>query len=370
MQKLASQFDLNKNPNGSPNATATDAPVTEIEISDEVGTVLHLLDTYNKTLFDLDTRPLRKTREEIDGLIRAVVENSPLKTDAYLFRIRQFFSSYRIEESAYVQKSFDEFRSIIWSLVDQLSDDFDSDKKEDLEVRGCLDQLREAVESNSVTEIKATSLEFINKYNQVQAAREKRQSKRTESIKKNLDSVKAQLVDVATSAVTDHLTGALNRKAFDENLRKTRTVSQLSNEPVCLLLMDIDHFKRVNDTYGHDVGDFVIQECVRVLKETFSRPEDSVARVGGEEFGVILPGLNLDQVVPKAEAALERFRQETYVKDEMKLNFTVSMGLSQWMSDETVGIWYKRTDQALYASKHNGRNRLTMAPRQLIRTVA
>lgn len=363
MQKLVSQLEVSKSATGASNFDSSLA-------SEELGTVIHMLDTYSKLAFDIENKDVRKTREEFDLLLRQLVNGQPQQLNDSLFSVRQFFNSYRIEETRYVQKSFDDFRSIVWSLVDQLSEDLRDDRKEDQELGDCLEKLREAVEANDVPDIKTESLNFISKYTQIHAGRQKRKNKRAENVKKNLNSVKKQLLEANDNLHRDHLSGAHNRKSFDEQLKQASNLSQMSDTPCSLLLIDIDHFKKINDSYGHDIGDFVIQECVRVLQEVFDDEGAIVARVGGEEFAVLLPNTNLDQTCFKAHRALERFRKESYVKEDMKLTFTVSMGVSQISQNETVDHWYKRTDQALYASKHNGRNQITQAPKQLIRTVA
>ena len=98
------------------------------------------------------------------------------------------------------------------------------------------------------------------------------------------------------------------------------------------------------------------------MKNLFHRPSDFVARVGGEEFAVVLPEYAIEHAVIKAEEALARIRKEVYVTGEHKLSFTVSMGIAQLVDGETIESWTKRADQALYSSKQTGRNRFTVAP--------
>jgi diguanylate cyclase len=365
MQKLVSQLEVQAHAKNS--KTVSDS---SSEISDEIGTVLQIIDQYSKTTFDLENRPQRQTREMFDKVTRNLITTTPQTLEKNLFEIRQNFSSYRIEESAYVQKSIDELRNIIWNLVDQMGEDFNQDRNEDFEIKECLEKLREAVEAQSVVEIKSYSQVFIEKYTSIQSKRQLRKSKRASTVRKNLSSVKKQLIEAQDSLHVDHLTQAFNRKFFEDKLKQAWSLNQAADSSAYLLMLDIDHFKKINDSYGHDVGDFVIQECVRVLKEVFNREQDYVCRIGGEEFAVIISGANFEYAKIKAEAALQKFRTETYVKEDMRLNFTVSMGIGELMQNEPTETWLKRTDQALYGSKHNGRNRITIAPKHLIRTVA
>lgn len=269
-----------------------------------------------------------------------------------------------------MQKTFDEFRNIIWELVDHLSHDVQAEENEDLHLNENLGLLREAVELNSVEQIKAQSRLFIDQYIKTQKNKDERKTKRMDKFKKNLSTVKKQLIDANNSLKQDHLTKAFNRRSFDEQMKNYWNMFQLNKQPVSLIAFDIDYFKRINDTFGHAMGDFILIECVKLLKECFSRDQDIVARVGGEEFAIILPDYQVEHAVKKAEAVLARIRKETFVDQDVKVNFTASMGIAQLLPNETVEHWMKRADAALYDSKKSGRDRFTVASNVLLTTVA
>jgi diguanylate cyclase (GGDEF)-like protein len=180
-------------------------------------------------------------------------------------------------------------------------------------------------------------------------------------MKKNLSSVKKQLMEANRNMRVDHLTSAFNRKSFDEQMKKHLQMATLSLTPVSVIILDIDFFKKINDAYGHDIGDYVLKECVKMLKEVFHRDDDFVARIGGEEFAVILPNFAAEHTLVKAEEALNKIRKEVFVHGELKIHFTVSMGIAQWIHNETVDQWIKRADSALYQSKQTGRNKYTLS---------
>lgn len=354
MEKLTSQLDLDTSEDGNGQTPKTSG------MTEDRATLIYLIDTYTKNLLEMDQHPVRKVRETFDNFVREIVQPKE-NFDKTLFRFRQFFNSYRIDEYTYVQKTFDEFRGIIWDFVDQLSEDFTAEKEEDAVVGQSLEDLKEAVEANSIDDLRDQSRQFIDTYIEHQTKREKRRTHRMSSVKKNLELVKKQLKDANQSMRLDHLTKAFNRKSFDEQVAQQIRFFQVAQTPVTLITMDIDHFKKFNDTYGHAIGDFILVECVKLLKECFANEGEVVARVGGEEFCVILPDTGLDQAVTRAKSALERIRKETWLENGHELKFTMSMGVAQLMEGETSDDWIKRGDEALYASKSGGRNRYTIA---------
>ena len=289
VKKIADQFDLGIKGKESTSTNEETSTGDAADISDERATILYLLDIYSKNLFDFDKHPVRKTREIFDDYSKSLLKTDYPDSDKLLFRIRQFFSTYRVEEYSYIQRSAEEFKSIIWDFADQLGEDLQVEKTKEVEIRAQLEELREAVESNAMEKLKHKSREFIDTYVQYQTQKDERRNKRLGTMTKSLHTMKKQLSDAQTSLKVDHLTQAYNRKSFEEQGHRYQQLYSLSKGNISMLVFDIDHFKKVNDTYGHDIGDHVIKECVRFLKESFQRDNDLVARLGGEEFAVILP---------------------------------------------------------------------------------
>ncbi|MCX7746361.1 MAG: diguanylate cyclase [Clostridia bacterium] len=162
-------------------------------------------------------------------------------------------------------------------------------------------------------------------------------------------------------AITDGLTGLIIHRHFKNLLKHEIVRSKRYNRIFSLIMFDIDHFKKLNDTYGHPAGDEVLINIARLTKENF-RTIDVTARYGGEEFIVILPETDTDG----ARIAAERLRQDiensVFTYAEHKIKSTVSMGIASYPKDaETMEELIKKADEALYASKANGRNRITLA---------
>ncbi len=159
-------------------------------------------------------------------------------------------------------------------------------------------------------------------------------------------------------AATDPLTGARNRRSFFEIGNSELARSIRYSRSLTLLMMDIDHFKKFNDTYGHAAGDLVLKnfakECNRTLRE-----QDTLGRLGGEEFGVVLPEIDLKTAFLIAERLRQNLMKlETHLDGEI-LKFTVSIGISEChLDDKTIDAALSKADSALYRAKQNGRNQV------------
>ncbi len=164
----------------------------------------------------------------------------------------------------------------------------------------------------------------------------------------------------------DALTGLANRRQFEVAIAREIDRVARAGEPALLLVLDIDHFKRVNDSYGHAAGDIVIQSVARALQECV-RPMDTVARLGGEEFAVILPNCPPTYGQTVAERIRKKVAgQAVALVGGHAINVTLSVGgafAPQWVRSSAV-LWSERADQQLYRAKSEGRNRtcLEMPP--------
>jgi hemerythrin len=163
-------------------------------------------------------------------------------------------------------------------------------------------------------------------------------------------------------ASTDSLTGVLNRRAFMESAKSVFDLAHRYRRPLSLLMIDVDHFKRVNDTFGHQTGDLVLIRLSEMMNKCL-RGTDIIGRVGGEEFAVILPETSLEQTVQLTERLLNSVRDETVqIEHASTINITVSIGVATvppLMPD--VDDVMKEADRALYKAKSNGRDQCCRA---------
>jgi diguanylate cyclase len=183
---------------------------------------------------------------------------------------------------------------------------------------------------------------------------------RLSASKQEIDQLQEHLENVRTESLTDPLTTLANRKSFDEALLRAIADAQARHEPMCLLLTDIDHFKKFNDTFGHLTGDQVLRLVAISVKQNV-KGQDIAARYGGEEFAVVLP----NTVLRAAITVADHIRCAVMAKELMKRStgehlgrVTISIGVAMLRPDDTPQSLIERADHCLYAAKRNGRNQV------------
>ena len=171
----------------------------------------------------------------------------------------------------------------------------------------------------------------------------------------------ALLYRVATrSALRDPLTETGNRIAMDQTLQREIDMARRHLNPLSLLMLDIDHFKRVNDTHGHAVGDKVLRAVAASIKGQL-RNVDMVFRFGGEEFLILLSNTSREAAAIVGERLRQAAQTQEYWADDIRIDLTVSLGCSTLLAGESAESLLRRADSALYVAKREGRNRLAMA---------
>ncbi|MBU3914509.1 diguanylate cyclase [bacterium] len=163
-----------------------------------------------------------------------------------------------------------------------------------------------------------------------------------------------------TEAMIDPLTGLGNRRYFDRSLEQYIKMSNLYDRPLALAIIDIDFFKKVNDTYGHDIGDFVLKSLSTILKQSL-REKDTITRIGGEEFVMLMPGIGQDVVIEVLDRLRAKIEKSPFHHPDGKLRLyiTVSIGVALFFVDAIdKDSLFKIADNNLYRAKNNGRNRV------------
>lgn len=178
----------------------------------------------------------------------------------------------------------------------------------------------------------------------------------SEKWRREAETEKSKLQEVAT---TDPLTRLGNRRLMESELFRRLAIQRRYGTPFSILLIDVDHFKSINDTHGHDVGDRVLQALARTIPNTL-RDVDLLFRMGGEEFLAVLPDTSLNNAVIAAKRVQDSIGGMVVAANDRLLTITVSQGLAEVQRHEEVDSLLKRADKALYAAKRNGRNTFYM----------
>lgn len=157
----------------------------------------------------------------------------------------------------------------------------------------------------------------------------------------------------------DPLTGLINRRYFEAEAKQKKDINNQLNHGTALILLDIDHFKSINDTFGHPIGDIVLQEVSKILLENINHA-DLATRWGGEEFLLLLYGTSVDEACALADKIRISMRKNTIIIDDLKINITASFGVSELKGDylSSFDSSYKIADKALYQAKAQGRNQV------------
>ncbi|MEK4230263.1 sensor domain-containing diguanylate cyclase [Solibacillus sp. FSL H8-0538] len=203
-------------------------------------------------------------------------------------------------------------------------------------------------------ELRSTKKQMEEAYLEKNLAFEKLEQIYLEIEKKQIElmEINSGLVEISN---TDKLTGIPNRRFFQEKLEEQIELYYKEQNTFSLLIIDIDHFKKVNDTYGHQIGDIVLVKLANILKKQ-ARPDDVAARFGGEEFVIILPNTDEDAAIFIAQKLNQEVERAEWTETG---SLTVSVGVATFIEQDSEALIISKADQALYASKENGRNRAT-----------
>ncbi len=181
-----------------------------------------------------------------------------------------------------------------------------------------------------------------------------------EKSQRQIERLKSNLAAAEAQGLSDPLTGLKNRRSFDITLAAEIAAARTSSKPMCLIMADIDHFKSINDRYGHPAGDDVLRWFSKILQNNM-KGRDTVARYGGEEFAIILPQTALEHAVILAGQIRQQLEAQFWKKPgapNTMLRVTASFGVAQLIDGEGTSGIIQRTDAKLYESKSGGRNRV------------
>ncbi len=320
-----------------------------------------LLQYLSEFVLDIKEIGSEEFKQRISGLSEVLATEKKIRKLRSRFeKDRKNIAAYAVRQKDYLFDREAELKNII-GLLSQAIVTLDTENRQYNEK--LLAQSKRIEEITLLDDIRKLKQMLIQEIEHMRATVREKQSRDTsklETLSKQVDVLNMELQRVRAESVTDGLTGIYNRKAFDRHLDEIIKKNAVSHSPFSMLMIDIDDFKKFNDTYGHLTGDRVLLAVANKCRQSI-RSEDFFARYGGEEFVVLLPGASLENAVIKARHICKSIASARYFLEDapgggQTLSVTVSIGVSMYRkgdSDESVTT---RADKALYAAKHAGKN--------------
>lgn len=262
-----------------------------------------------------------------------------------------------------LQEAQNRLKAMLASFVDRLADFSETTSGYHDKIESCAEKISKA---SNISELSNVLDEVMHETRQVQLNAQRSRDEmqvmrqRVDESEKEVARLQSELAQASEMVRHDPLTGALNRKGMEEVLERELAQAQRYDSTLCIALLDIDNFKRINDTHGHNVGDDALVHLARVTRETI-RPQDSLVRYGGEEFVILLPETSLNEAVQAVTRLQRELTRKFFMNKNEKLLITFSAGVAEKGRDEPTEQTILRADAAMYLAKRSGKNRVLPA---------
>lgn len=340
-------------------SSVTNAPETAAATTREASCVKTLADVVRAVgegCFDMGEEKGDVLRERFDSLARQIDSG-----EARMLGLSEGIASHRRRERLWVTKNLRDMAEMVVGLITRLSRNVSLDRSSNSKVDVQLLRLRGAVEHDDLATMRTEILSAVETIGFALKERDERQRSEMEAISRQLEALKNELTHTRKEMALDGLTRLYNRASLDEHMDSVASIAVLSGRAACLLMIDIDHFKKVNDTWGHQAGDAVLRAVADMLVKSFPRKSDFVGRYGGEEFAVVLGEDGAATAHMLSERLLERIHGMALAWEDTEIRVTVSIGIAPFHEDGSVKDWIERADKALYQAKSEGRDRIIEA---------
>jgi diguanylate cyclase (GGDEF)-like protein len=275
--------------------------------------------------------------------------------------VREFVREYCRASSTHSQTVLTDLRQVIWVFIQNLNHSFVQDSESDSRVVEQLARLESLAQGSSTGELKREVMATVVALAQIVEQRKQQHHERVADLGAQVLTLGSELDSARKDREVDPLTGLFNRRAFDEYLSRSVELSRAFGQAVCLLLVDLDGFKLINDTFGHPEGDTVLSRLSDAMTRTFPRKSDFVARFGGDEFAAVLRETSLKDGMLLGDRLLKAARATEIDREGVRLRMSVSIGIGTLLPGEDLAAWLRRTDRALYEAKRTGRDRMVAA---------
>ena len=254
-------------------------------------------------------------------------------------------------------------KNLMTSFIDRLGEITESTGEYHQKIEGYSKKIGK---SNNITELSHLLEDIMQDTRIIQASALRSHEelvgtrKQVQEAQAKIKELEQELSQASELVQQDQLTGALNRRGMDAAFEREATRADRSHHPLCVALLDIDNFKRLNDTLGHQAGDQALIHLSSVIQETL-RPSDSVARYGGEEFIIILPEIGIEEAAATVERLQRELTKKFFLHENDRVLVTFSAGVAQRAPEEPQEDVIGRADKAMYEAKKTGKNRVVVA---------
>jgi diguanylate cyclase (GGDEF)-like protein len=368
------KHDADDNPLPAVGADAASTAAAEAFADKVLDTLAGVLHAYGSHGFDIETMKAAELERRCEAWTRHILTGTPAPLgeeepeeqekvqsvameQRHLADLLKFFRSHRRDEQAAVRGSVEGMRGLISEFTSGLRTAISDDSSNDDMVNREMTALSTVVQGNSLDEIRTQLGKTIELVSRVTRERQARYEAQLQSMGERVHSLRADLVAVREKANVDALTRLHNRGAFDEVLARQIDFSFLSGQTMALMMLDLDNFKQINDTYGHQAGDLVLQAVANAIVRVFPRRSDFIARYGGEEFAVILADVEPADQAALGNRVLEAIRALSIDYQDNNIRLTCSAGVAVCTLQDSAKTLLGRADQALYQAKQAGRDR-------------
>jgi diguanylate cyclase len=321
--------------------------------------LLQLVREFSLDLQELKTEEFRAGLSELSE--RLAGGEKLRRLEAAFDSRKRAIAEFAARQKDYLRDREAEFKDII-DILSKAMVALDSENRQ--YNRSILEQSRRIEDVTLLDDIKKVKQALLTEVETLRESvrrKEARDTAKIEELSRQVSTLNSELKSARTASESDALTGAYNRRSFDRCLAEWVEKNTVKPQTLAMLMLDIDDFKRVNDSYGHQTGDSVLLAVANKCRQTV-RAEDFLARYGGEEFVLLMPGASLRNAVKKARQIGEAIAATRYLLEgtgrPQHLSLTVSIGVSGLRKADTAASLIARADKALYLAKTLGKNRV------------
>ena len=271
--------------------------------------------------------------------------------------LERFVGENRRKERDYVVANLRDLRQVVMMFTEVIGRSMSADQKSDAKVLEQITRLQEAAKGSDAAALKSEAMRSASLIEGAISVRVARYQTHIDKLSDKLEHLASELLETRERGAIDPLTGVHNRAALDERLTMVNCFGKFVGDSAIVFMIDVDHFKWVNDKFGHQVGDDVLRRVARRLRQALRRENDFIARYGGDEFVAIAHGRSPAQLREIAERILFSVREVEAQHEGETVRVSASIGAARLLRSDDVKSWLKRADDAMYRAKQGGRDR-------------